>query len=157
MRTGTRQRVVGPSVAAVDIDDRSHLDGTIVQRDPCGEHILGRARHPVGAVGVPADDGPARAGRGRLRDELIVPEPDLAGPGETAGDRPDDRVLDERPDLAILERGVFRVANRVAVARLPVPEATADRKTPVALARPVTLGAADRRIDHVVRSTFGVT
>src|SRR6185369_7221938 len=31
---------VGPSVAAVDIDDWSHLDGTIVQRDPCGEHIL---------------------------------------------------------------------------------------------------------------------
>ena len=52
----------------VNIDDRSHLDGTIVQRDPCGEHILGRARHSVGAVGVPpADDGPARAGRGQLQ------------------------------------------------------------------------------------------
>jgi hypothetical protein len=37
------------------------------------------------------------------------------------------------------------------------PEATADGKTPVALARPVTLGAAHRRIDRVVRSAFGVT
>ena len=100
---------------------------------------------------LPAGAGPARAGRGRLRDELIVPEPDLAGPGEAAGDRPDDRVLDERPDLAILERGVLRVANRVAVARFPVPEATADEKTPVALACPVMLGAANRRVDHVVR------
>jgi len=60
-------------------------------------------------------------------------------------------VLDERPDLAILERGVLRVANRVAVARFPVPEATADEKTPVALACPVMLGAANRRVDHVVR------
>jgi len=49
------------------------------------EHILGRARHLVGAVGVPADDGPARAGRERLRDELVVPEPDLAGSGEPGG------------------------------------------------------------------------
>src|SRR5262245_106186 len=61
---------VGPSVAAVDIDDRPHLDWTIVQRDPCREHVLGRARYPVGTVGVPADDGPERAGRRRLRDEL---------------------------------------------------------------------------------------
>src|SRR5262249_18291277 len=74
-----------------------------------------------------------------------------AGSGEPGGNRADDRVLDECSDLAILERGVFRVADRVAIARLPVSETTADGKTPVALTRPVTLGAADRRVDHVVR------
>src|SRR5262249_44906640 len=78
-------------------------------------------------------------------------EPDLARPGKAARNRSDDRVLDERADLAILERGVFRVADRVAVARSPVPEAPAGGQTPVALARPVTLRAADSRVDQVVR------
>src|SRR4030095_3912137 len=71
--------------------------------------------------------------------------------GDAPDVRPGERVWGERRDLVIRERGVFRVANRVAVARFPVPEATADGKTPVALACPVTLGASNRRVDHVVR------
>ena len=141
-----------PLVTSVDVHHRSHVRWAIVERDPNRQHLVRRARSPIGPIGVPADHGFRVRQLRRFVDERVVEIADLGRPRQPGRDSSENRLHDKITKLSVLESDCLAVADDITVFGLPLRDAhVVIRQDPVAFAQKITLGTCNCRIDHSVR------